>query len=336
MTQFMYVSFALPLAAALLAAGDAPARTDALRTLVLIAAERDRELAARVAGQVTDLDVTLTTSPASLPPDLAGQLAAARAAAAAAGADAVVWFGSEGGDWIVYVTRGERVLVRRVRGASGAMSASASIESAALVVRTALRGLATGGEIGVEEPPPQRTALRPWVELGWSGLLDAEGSGAHHGAVASAGASRGPWRLAATFTYHPSPTLGSGQATLQVDRQTVALLLGVDFVGGSSPDAPWRIGAEVSAGAARFPRVTTGSAAGLTPTATRTLWSPIVSPALRLTRRLALATSLALTLGADVIAQPPEFGVAGPSGFERVAALRTVAPRAGLSLVIEP
>lgn len=61
-----------------------------------------------------------------------------------------MWFGVDGGDWLVLAAQGDRVLVRRVAQASGVLSRSASIEAVALTVRTDLRGLAAVGQIGAE------------------------------------------------------------------------------------------------------------------------------------------------------------------------------------------
>ena len=113
------------------AAADAP-----LRVLVL-EGERDAALVARVEGQVADLDAVLERERSTVPTSaLAVQLSAARKAARAHDADAVVWFAQDGNDWIVHVAdaEGDRVLVRRVQGRSGAMGSSAAIESAAVIV----------------------------------------------------------------------------------------------------------------------------------------------------------------------------------------------------------
>ena len=132
-----------------------------LRVLILGGADAD-DVVARVEGQVADLPVTLARGPAlAEASDLAAQLAAARAHARAHAADAVVWFARDDDGWTVSVAdpAGGRLLVRRVDAAAGALSASAALEAAALVVRTAVRGLAAGGEIGVAPEPT--AALAP-------------------------------------------------------------------------------------------------------------------------------------------------------------------------------
>lgn len=310
-------------------AGSARAGTP-LRVLVLAGSERERELASRIRGQTADLDavVTIERSPST---DIASQFAAARAAAARA--DVVVWFGDGRGGWVVYVARGERVLVRRIAGASGAMSESASLEAAALAVRTAVRGLAAGGEIDVEEPPAEipPPALRPWAELGWAGVLDGGRATGHHGVTARLGGAWGRWSAGLGLGFHPAASLGRPGARFEAGRQQAALVLGAELL-AIEPKPRWSLCLEFGLGATRFPRVTTEVGAGLSPTAARSSWSLVATPALRASRRLFSGTWLALGLGADLLAQPPEFGVSGSGGFERVAALGWAEPRLSLSL----
>ena len=333
-------AWATAMAAMALTASGAVARDGALRVLVLVKGERERQLASRAEGQTTDLDVAVTIADAAPKPGLGGEVALARAEAEARGAEVVVWFSADGDGWIVHVARGERVLIRRVGESTGAMSASASSEAAALVVRTAVRGLAAGGEIGVEEraaaPERDRSALRPWAALGWAGVLERDGSAARHGVAARIGGAIGRWHFGAMFDYHPSQTLSSPRATIQVERQRAGVIAGLDLAHAAGPADRWRFGPELGASALRFPRITTSAGAGLTPTAAHVSWTPTLSPAIAASVRLAPALWLSASLGVDVLLRRPEFGVVGTSGFEPVAALWPLEPSATLSLVIDP
>jgi len=340
-----------------------------LRVIILVTGDADANLAARIEGQTADLDAEIerVASP-RLPAELPGQLAVARRLADERDADAIVWFRRDDDGWIVHVAEaeGERVLVRRVQTRGGAMSSSAAIEGAAVVVRTALRGLASGGEIGVSEPevvavapsepvdvtidrpaePIDRPAaeepvtrpLRPFAELAWSGVLDGERAAGTHGVAARLGVAGGPFRIAAVATHHPGATYRSRDATIEVERQTLGLALGIDVAGAASlrRHARWRVGADVALAMARFPRTTTTTSPGLEPTAGAVIWTPIATPAVRLSRRIAPGTWVAVTLGADLVARPPQFGVASGEGFVPVATLWSVQPHAGIGIVVDP
>ncbi len=355
----------LAMVALAVSAGGAVADTP-LRVLVL-EGDRDAALVARVEGQVADLEATLERDRSTVPTSaLPVQLAAARKAARAHDADAVVWFAQDGHDWIVYVAdaEGDRVLVRRVQGRSGAMGSSAAIESAAVIVRTAVRGLAAGGEIGVAaeelEPEPQRPdpeppppadrvepaagelgpvrPLRPTATVLWSGILDGESDSGHHGVGARLGVAGGPWRFAFALAHHPGTTHVGSMATIDVERQSVGVALGVDVVGGAQlrRGGRWRVGAEVALGMTRFARVTTTTDPTVEPTEDRTTWTPTATPAVRISRRLARGAWVELALGADLVAYPPEFGVATPNGFATLARLWPVEPHVGLGVVVDP
>ena len=223
------------LAVALAAGGTAP-RPDARRVLLLIDGERDRELAARVEGQVADLDIAIVTAPATLPPEPEAQLATARTRAAEHRAEAVAWFRADGGGWVVRAAQGDRVRVRRVGPVAGELSASAAIEAVGLVVRTELRGLAAEGRIGDEPGAPAST--RPWAEVGWAGVLDGASAAGQHGVVARGGAAAGRWRACAAFAYHPDVTLGSPVATVRVGRLSAGIVAGVDVPGPTRRGTP--------------------------------------------------------------------------------------------------
>jgi hypothetical protein len=144
------------------------ARADPGPAVVLrVSSVEERALATRVGGQIGDLPVTLITEEApevealssareqnQEPEALPEQLAAARALVRSHGARAVIWFVWDGKDVTVRVADPEsgRLLVRRIARSEGELGSSAQQEAIALVVRTALRALLEGGEIGEREP----------------------------------------------------------------------------------------------------------------------------------------------------------------------------------------
>lgn len=321
----------------LLAAGEA--RAARLRVLVLVPNDEHRELAARIKGQTADLDAAVATAEGELPPTLDGQIAAARVAAARA--DVVVWFAADANGWIAYIARGDRVLVRRIGVAPGALSRSASNEAVALAVRTALRGFAASADSEGEGDQGQGSApvagLRPWGELGGTGLLDGTRSAGQYGVALRGGAARGRWHLGVALAYQPAATIDGASASIKVERQQAGLVAGADLVAPGVPAARWALALEVAASAARYRRVTTATAAGsgLVPTPAAVTWSPVLSTGLRGARRVASRTWLALELGADVVPRPPQFGVERSGGFDRFASVWALQPRLALSLLVD-
>lgn len=340
----------LALASALAIAAPAPARADAPLRVLILADDDDDEVVARIEGQVADLPVALARGAAlDGAGALASQLATAQARARAQAADAVVWFVRDGDGWIVHVAdpAAGRLLVRRVDSGAGAMSASAALESAALMVRTALRGLAAGGEIGVvpevivapqRAPTPPRVAaaarvaepatpgVAPIATVGWRATLDGDAAAGHHGLTAGLGVARGRWQVALALAYLPPRTQASTLATLELDRQE----LGVAVQRALFGSARWRVTVTASASAVRFGRATTATAATLTATDDRATWTAALAPTLGAARRLGAGAWLELDLGASVLTTVPVFGVEGDAGFVEVARPWRIEPTIGL------
>ncbi len=323
--------------------------------VVVLAGRDDDAVIARVEGQVADLSVTLTRGPApAAAHDLARQLAAAGAIARTTDADAVVWFVADGDGWIVNVAdpAAGRVLVRRIDGGAGAMDRSAALEAAALVVRTALRGLAAGGEIGVvaEPPPPPSPTppppppappratppaaprIAPLAEVGWIAALDGDAAAGHHGLAAALGVRRGRWQLAATVAHFPATARTSALATIAVDRQA----LGLAGARALLARPAWRLHLGLALAATRFGRATTATSGALMATADRATWSATVTPTVRIDRRLGRAAWLALDVGATALATVPAFEVRGPAGAAEVGRLWAVEPTVALSIAVTP
>ncbi|MBL8624705.1 MAG: hypothetical protein JNK64_25580 [Myxococcales bacterium] len=346
------LALSLALARPAIAAPGAPLR------VVVLAGRDDDAIIARVEGQVADLPVTLTRGPApAAAHDLSRQLAAAGAIARTTDADAIVWFIADGDGWIVNVadpTAG-RVLVRRIDGGAGAMDRSAALEAAALVVRTALRGLAAGGEIGViAEPPPPTTTpppsppppappppdatpsaaprFAPLAEIGWIAALDGDAAAGHHGLAAALGVRRGRWQLAATVAHFPATARTTALATIAIDRQALGLAGARTLLARST----WRLQLGLAVAATRFGRATTATSGALMATADRATWSATVTPTVRIDRRLGRAAWLALDVGAAALATVPAFEVRGPAGAAEVGRLWAVEPTVALSIAVTP
>lgn len=139
--------------------------------IVRIADADDRLLLERVRGQTNDLDILLFSDSLSneLEPSLPEQLATARKLSDAQNVRVVVWFTRDQGTLTVLVAEPSagRILVRALEPPEGRLGTSAQHEAAALVVRSAIRALAAGGEIGVTEtevvapPAPAKVEVKP-------------------------------------------------------------------------------------------------------------------------------------------------------------------------------
>jgi hypothetical protein len=229
-------------------------------------------------------------------------------------------------------------------------------------VRTALRALAAGGEIGVEAPapppppppamlrveapppPPRETLssvrpLRPFGVLSWRGVVDGASDLGHHGVTAELGAAGGPWRVAAAGGYYPAVSHRRAEATIEVERMDVGVVLGFDLIGRAeqkrSEGPDWRVGADIGLGVARYRRTTIATMNPLTATPATTTWGATVTPGLRVARRLFAGTWIELALGIDLIGNAPEFGVATQDAFTVHTRLWPAEPHAGLWVVVD-
>ena len=301
--------------------------------LVAVNAESERQLATRLIGQTNDLDVDVVVSSVGPNLDPARLAVAARAQAKARGAEVAVWFVGQDDGWLVNVSRGERTFQRLVSVSSGALSSSASIEAAAVVIRTALMGLSAGEDVlpeTVPESPP--TPLRFIGELNWTAALDRDGSAGHHGIEARLGLGLGAWRFTFGLEEHPPETIAVTQATLDLERQVAAFSVGY----GAGFDSRWWLGGSLGAEVLRFPRVTTSVTAKLMGTAPKSSWSFAVRPELDVGFRLIGALWVFFHLGADVLFAPPAFALQTVAGTRQtLSALWSLQPRASLGLAID-
>jgi hypothetical protein len=161
----------------------APASADRLKTktVIRLAAAADRGLAARIRGQTSDIAVKLlTVRTGPLERSLKAQLETADRLAASRGAASVVWFDSRSGAVVVHVAESPagKLFIRTVEPGRG--RSSAMLETAAMMVRTALRAQVQGRPLGEDRevvlaglrgppapvrPPPERGPRRPWSPM---------------------------------------------------------------------------------------------------------------------------------------------------------------------------
>lgn len=327
----------LAAAIALSLAASSAARASPLRVLLLVGGgERERQLAARVEGHTADLEVQITTEESPLLVGSDRPVEAALSAAAARAADLVVWFTPELDGWVVHAARGDRVFRRRIGPSTGAMSESASTEAAALVVRTAVKALTSGEDLPVEDsapvPPP---SWRLWGGAGWAGILERQGPAGRHGVAGLLGVARGKGRLAAAVTFHPAVVITSANATIRVDRLLAGATAAVDLLGQPGAAARFRLSPELTVAAARYSRTTSAVGSGLAATSPKATWTPVVTPAVGASWRVASGCWVAATLGAEILGRRPELGVEGGGGFEPMTTLWPVQPRATLSVLID-
>ncbi|HTE52559.1 MAG TPA: hypothetical protein VK698_17025 [Kofleriaceae bacterium] len=315
----------------------ATARAERLLAVVLVSADADAELAGRVEGQTSDLDVALVIERRPAGATGSPALGEATAAARRRGARVVVWFERDAASWLVHVAEPdeEREFVRRV-AARGDLASSATAEGVALVVRGALRALAAGGTIGVAEPSPSVDEVRRgFAGLGWR-AVSAGGPLLHHGVSARAGVRAGRWHGVLTTSYSPAVSIEQAGATIELERWSFAGGVGVEL--GTAPtsgETRWRLGFAVDGGATRFERVTTSASGTLNATPPGSIWSPTVSGRAQLARRLGGRVWLELAVGAEVLLRAPEFGVASGSTFSVHTRLRPIEPLGALGLVID-
>ena len=321
----------------LLSAAHAPAATR-LVAVVLVASDEERELAGRVEGQTSDLELSLVVEPRPLDEGGRPHFGEAAEIARRRGARVVIWFEREVTSWSVHIAEpaGDREFVRRV-AARGDLASSATAEGVALVVRGALRALAAGGTIGVAEPGAPgagESARHAFAALGWR-TITSRGP-LHHGVAARAGFQTGRWHAGVAAGYFPAVSFDEDTATIKLERMAFAAGVGVDF--GSAPasdGARWRLGFALDAGAIRFERVTISASNPLAPTPPDTTWSPTASGRARLARRLVGRAWLELAIGAEVLFRVPEFGVASQDSFTVHTRLRPIEPFGTLGLMID-
>jgi hypothetical protein len=329
------------------------------RVIVRVTDPTSRALMQRIRGQTSDLDQQISeVAQPSMEPRISDELASARRLAVQNDARVVVWFDTTGESLTLFfsVPREGRTLVRTMEQESP--TASATLEAAALVVRSVLRALASGATIGVtlakpldvpaapetaaEPPPPPAPAvpLPPasedrwgWVvSAGWHATLDGPGVWLQ-GAEARAGARHGIWSAGLQAALDAPTELSDPYATVRLSRGAA-----VAFVAMAIPASDaLHLALSMGVGAAGFPRQSLEVAAGVTraPDAwnTSAVFASDVGASYRMHWQGAV-WAVALRVGADLVVSPPTIGYDVGGTFMAQHALWNVQPKAVLALEV--
>lgn len=333
-------------------AASAPAAV--LRAVVRLAGapDEDQALLERLQGQTVDLDVELVPVRGQpLEPTLRAQLQAAEELARGHSARTVVWLRTgAAGRRIAYVAEpaAARVFARPLRGGVGsdATGRSAALEEFAVVVRSALRALAQGDSIGIDNaaaeaeepppppappppPPPSRTGL--FLGLGWQLALDGVSPLGQTGPTLRGGLTRGRFALALSLAAAIPAPISDALSTVKLSRHSLALLAGVALLARPR----WRLELSASLGIALFYRSTESVEPGYTATPSHLTPAFIGGPALDILCRPVAGARLwlALELGADALAAAPELGYQVGEAFVSRNQLWPVTPRFALAAV---
>lgn len=317
----------------------------------------DAGFAERVAGQTSDLPVSLQTVPrAARPPSEAITVAEAERVAREAGAAGVAWCtrplpSADRLTLHLVAVEGHRLLVRELGDArpvpEGDVS-SATLETAALVLREALRALAEGTPIGepvVREPdaeaPPAAPATAPArhapsaasavtlrAALGWATSLDGVAPLGHQGPELGLGVERGRAGLELSVTPTLPVRATDELATIRLLRPSLALRGGVRI--RATERLAWEPGLRL--GLVAYRRTTEPDGEGMEPTGARTIVSPLFGPESRVGVRLVGPTELVLAVGLEVVPRVPEIGYEIAGEFGPVLRPWPLQPRVALSL----
>ena len=384
-----------PLAAVLVCgalAASPPARAQEarLRVVIGIASDTDALLAARVHGQVADLEVDVVDVPvaASGASSIADRIALARSLAQGVGAAVAVWFEAGAADphadavlACVADLRTVRVLIRAVgsevppadselpaplalAAGGGTGPTSATLEQAALVVRTALRALAAGGVIGVEPspdappaplvaasnaspaavPPVPVAPVEPlaevargvelgWtVELGWSAAFDG-GPTVAQGLAGRVGFVVDWFEVSVEGVGGFPASAKDAWATIDLSRHLLAVSLAARLELAEGLD----LSLGLAAGAGAYRRSAGRAASGVTLDGPRTLWSFLLAPGAGLSwiPDPSVGFGFLFSVSGEWLPAAPVVGYVVGGRFEAVHELWSFQPRIGVSLVFE-
>ncbi len=325
----------------------------------------DSTLKARIAGQTADLAVEL------LPVERDGRLLSPRERLAVAGellqkvgARALLyWEPSPRGGRRLRVLSGERVFSRELGGEAAQEPArSATLESAAVVVRTVLRTLLAGEPTGVSlsealatepeaaaapeaapapitaEPerapdPPPRAAWRPGfvMTLGWQVAVDGRSVAGQHALSLSLGITVSRLLVRLWLIGGLPAGLDDGQSLVALSRHGLAL--GVLAAVVQRPRL--RLVAGVLAGLCGYYRTTEAVSAGYEAAAPSFVPALCLGPQLELWLRFGqkLPLYFALMAGAELGLGRPRLGYTDAGAFVPSGTLWPLQPTLGLSLL---
>ncbi len=320
-----------------------------LHVVVLLLSDADAELLLRLQGQTADLDVVLDPQVRQG----VGRSSAAhlRQAAELAGTHSAVVYRESlprGGQRLRLLHRG-RVFTRETvepEGAAGqVLRASASVESAAVIVRSALRAILAGESVGdgvedvlrtSEQPTPAASSGEPalrglFAALQWQLGIDGASPHAAHGLGLSLGFVTPRWFLRTSLVLGIPGEISDGKSVLALSRHQLSLAAA--WVALATPRV--RLHLAFAAEVCGYLRSTQDVDPAYEPTPPALLPALSLTPQLgvwlRLTERQPLFVELAL--GAGLLLGRPRLGYGDGAAFTESVALWPLQPMLSLSLV---
>ncbi|KFE69220.1 hypothetical protein [Hyalangium minutum] len=320
----------------------------------------DESLASRVQGQLSDLPVVLRVSPGpSLGTSDAEQWRSAVELARSESARVAIWFSHETEAIVVSIAEPstQHLFVRRIQadGAGGRLGHSALAEAAALAVRSAVKALEAGHEVGViVEPPPEPPSAPPpeapppvspppsppapsspvregsWVlDLGWQAAVDGSSPRGQQGPRLGIAREGSTWRARAQLLASLQAQLSDAYTRVSLSRHSVIVGAGVC----SKPTERLRLGADLGVGLSGFRRSTVALASEVSAVPPRLTLAPFVSPELS-ARWRAGAVALEASISVDVLAGVPTLGYQRGEEFIPRNTLWWAQPRLGLAILV--
>jgi len=297
----------------------------ALRVVLRIAAPADEDILDRARGQTSDLGVVLVPVDGPLDANLDAQRTAARRLAGTHAADIVAWVARPGdAPPVLYAVRPASggFVTRAVEPPAGrALEASASAETAALVLRSSILALTSTA-------PRSRSAVTLIAAVGAQVVGDGVSQGGQIGATLTVGVDVGWLELAIGGAFGPERTVTDTLTDLHVARHALSLSAAVT---GGSRRLRGSIG--LAGGLLFFTRSTTVRATDLQATDPATTVAAFVGPQATVAIRPTSAPVwLTLTLAGDWSPGAPTFGYRSGGDTVTLHDLWTVEPRVGLAV----
>lgn len=297
----------------------------------------------RIDGQLRDLGLSVEWSvepPAGEGPT---QLRSADRMAADHEAKAVVWFRIEGGAIEIFVSSSQRLFARSVGDAAATSASSATLETIALVLRGALKALASGATIGIERPieapapkpqvfappaPPPSDPVRFATLFGWR--VGVDGAPIHQGPSARIGIGWRRLEIALSSAISLPTTTSDAAAAFTLTRYSASAFAGMHVL-----DAPvWSFVGGIEAGVVGVHRTTLPLVVALAPSSPATTISPVLAGLVEARARLSRGLRFVIIAGAEIVPLAPDVGYGSADGFHSVVRSWTVQPRVELGLLV--
>ncbi|WP_146210083.1 hypothetical protein [Vitiosangium sp. GDMCC 1.1324] len=315
----------------------------------------DEDLASRILGQVSDLPVVLRVSPG---PSLGGndgeQWRTAVELAESLQARVVLWFDREPEAIVLHLAEPatRRLFVRRIQSDERreTLGRSASAEAAALVVRSALKALEAGSQLGepvvpeprvepVVTPPPPPVVVPPpeppaptegWqLGVGWQAAVDGHSPRGQQGPQVAVGWEGRGLRARVLLLASLPARLSDAYTRVTLSRHAAGVAGDAALVSS----ARFRLGVGLGAGVAGFLRSTEPLQPEVEASPSRLIPALYVAPELS-ARWRGGPMALEASVGADVLAGVPTLGYHRDGTFIVRNRLWVVQPRFSLSVVL--